>query len=105
MELRFADFLLDELVTCLADIRLQLNVRQIKLVTIQSKNPSEVLLRNGQAIEVFDRGSTHKWLVRVHVMHGEYGQSSFTFGTSPPCCKQALLGKEECGIARPFQAF
>ena len=75
LDLRFADdillfaktfeeinFLLDELVTCLAEVGLQLNVRKTKVLTTQSQSPSEVLLRNGQAIEVLDRGSTHKWL-------------------------------------------
>ena len=74
-------FLLDELVTCffvffslrsflaaegpltrLAEVRLQLNVQKPKVLTTQSQSPSGVLLRNGQAIEVLDRGSTHKWL-------------------------------------------
>ena len=55
-------FLLDELVTCLAKVGLQLNVRKTKVLTTQSQGPSEVLLRNGQAIEVLDRGSAHKWL-------------------------------------------
>jgi len=64
LDLRFADdillfaktfeettFLLDELVTCLAEVGLQLNVRKTKVLTTQL-----------QAIEVLDRGSTHKWL-------------------------------------------
>ena len=55
-------FLLDALVTCLAEVGLQLNVRKTKVLTTQSQSPSEVLLRNGQGIEVLDRGSTHKWL-------------------------------------------
>ena len=55
-------FLLDELVTCLAEVGLQVNLRKTKVLTTQSQSPSEVLLRNGQAIEVLDRGSTHKWL-------------------------------------------
>ena len=50
-------FLLDKLVTCLAEVRLRLNVGKT-----QSQSPSEVPLRNGQVIEVLDRGSTHKWL-------------------------------------------
>ena len=75
LDLRFADdlllfaktfqetkFLLDELVTCLAEVGLQLNVRKTKVLTTQSQSPTEVPLRNGQAIEVIDRGSTHKWL-------------------------------------------
>ena len=41
---------------------LQLNVRKTKVLTTQSQSPTEVPLRNGQAIEVVDRGSTHKWL-------------------------------------------
>ena len=48
--------------TCLAEVGLQLNVRKTKVLTTQSQSPSEVLLQNGQAIEVLDRGSTHKWL-------------------------------------------
>ena len=47
---------------CLAEVGLQLNVRKTKVLTTQSQSPSEVLLQNGQAIEVLDRGSTHKWL-------------------------------------------
>ena len=55
-------FWLDELVTCLAEVGLQLNVRKTKVLTIQSQSPTEMPLRDGQAIEVLDRGSTHKWL-------------------------------------------
>ena len=75
LDLRFADdillfektfeetkFLLDELVTCLAEVGLHLNVGKTEILTTQSQSPSEVLLRNGQVIEVLDRGSTHKWL-------------------------------------------
>ena len=75
LDLRFADdiflfaktfeetkFLLDELVTCLAEVGLHLNVGKTKILTTQSQSPSEVPLRNGQVIEVLDRGSTHKWL-------------------------------------------
>ena len=73
LDLRFADDtfflrkrlrkqnLLDELVTGLAEVGLQLTVRE-KMLTTQSQSPGEVLLRNGQAIEVLDRGSTHTWL-------------------------------------------
>ena len=32
------------------------------IFTTQSQGPSEVPLRNGQAIEVLDRGSTNKWV-------------------------------------------
>ena len=32
------------------------------IFTNQSQGPSEVPLRNGQAIEVLDRGSTNKWV-------------------------------------------
>ena len=75
LDLRFADdillfaktfaetkFLLDELVTCLAEVGLHLNVGKTKILTTQSQSPSEVPLRNGQVNEVLDRGSTHKWL-------------------------------------------
>ena len=75
LDLRFADdillfaktfeetkFLLDELVTCLAEVGLHLNVGKTKILTTQSQRPSEVPLRNGQVIEVLDRASTHKWL-------------------------------------------
>ena len=75
LDLRFADdfllfaktfqetkFLLDEPVTCLAEVGLQLNVRKTKVLTTQSQSPTEVPFRNGQAIEVIDRGSTHEWL-------------------------------------------
>ena len=75
LDLRFADdillfaktfeetkFLLDELVTCLAEVGLHLNVGKTKILTTQSQSLSEVPLRNGQVIEVLDRGSTHKWL-------------------------------------------
>ena len=55
-------FLLDELVTCLAEVGLQLNVRKTKVLTTQSQSPSEVLLRYGQTIEVSYRGCTHTWL-------------------------------------------
>ena len=49
--------------TCLAEVGLQLTVRKTKvLTTTRSQSPSEVLLRNGQAIEALGRGSTHKWL-------------------------------------------
>ena len=48
--------------TCLAEVGLQLNARKTKVLTTQSQSPTEVPLRNGQAIEVLDRGSTHKWL-------------------------------------------
>ena len=74
LDLRFADdillfaktfeetkFLLDELVTCLAEVGLHLNVGKTKILTTQSQSPSKVPLRNGQVIEVLDRGSTHKW--------------------------------------------
>ena len=69
LDLRFADDLLlfakkfqekkrlDELVTCFAEAGLELNLQ-----TTQSQSPNEVPLRNGQGIEVLDRGSTHKWL-------------------------------------------
>ena len=33
-----------------------------KVLTTKSPSPTEVPVRNGQAIEVLDRGSTHKWL-------------------------------------------
>ena len=36
--------LVDELVTCLAEMGLQLNVRKTKVLTTQSHSPSEVLL-------------------------------------------------------------
>ena len=102
-------FLLDELVTCLAEVGLQLNVRKTKVLTTQSQSPSEVLLRNGEAIEVLDRGST--LMVGMHIMHSEYWQSYLRLGTSSPCCvasflcKQAILGKQECCNARPIQVF
>ena len=50
-------------------------------------------------------------MVGMHVMHSEYWQSYFRFGTSSPCCiesflcKQAILGKQECCNARPLQVF
>ena len=72
LDLRFADdlflfaktfqetkFLLDELVTRLAEVGLHLNVRKRKVLTTQSQSPTEVPLRSGQAIEVLDRGSPH----------------------------------------------
>ena len=75
LDLKFADdilifaktfeetkFLLDELVTCLAEVGLHLNVGKTKILTTQSQSPNEVPLRNGQVIEVLHRGSTHKWL-------------------------------------------
>ena len=70
------------------------------------------------------RGASSKWtsnwgvrpwlytqMVGMHVMHSEYWQSYFSFGTSSPCCvesflcKQAILGKQECCNARPLQVF
>ena len=51
---------LDELLTCLAELGLQLNVRKTKVLTTQSQNPTEVALRIGAASEVLDRGSTHE---------------------------------------------
>ena len=124
-DLRFADdlllfvktfqetkFLLDELVICLAEVGLQLNVRKTKVLTTQSQSPTEVPLRNGQAIEVIDSGSTHKWLgCMLAAMHCKYWQSQFGFRTSPPCCvenvlcKQTIFGKQKCCNARLFQLF
>ena len=54
--------MLDELVTCLAEVGLHFNVGKTKILTTQSQSPSEVPLRSGQVIEVLDRGSTHQWL-------------------------------------------
>ena len=55
-------FLLDELVTFLAEVGLHSNMGETKILTTQSQSPIEVPLRNGQVIEVPDRGSTHKRL-------------------------------------------
>ena len=75
LDLKFADdillfaktfeetkILLDELVTCLPEVGLHLNVGKTKILTTHSQSPSEVPLRNGPVIEVLERGSTHKWL-------------------------------------------
>ena len=123
LDLRFADdlllfaktfqetkFLLDELVTCLAEVGFQLNVRKTKVLTTQSQSPTEVPLRNGQAIEVIDRGSTHKWLGcmlctantgnhSLDLAHHLHAASKAFF------CKQTIFGKQECCNARPFQVF
>ena len=48
--------------TYLAKVGLHLNVGKTNILTTQSQSPSEVPLRNGQVIEVVDRGSKHKWL-------------------------------------------
>ena len=88
-------FLLDELVTCLAEVGLHLNVGKTKILTTQSQSPSEVPLRHGQVIEVFDRGSTHKWL----------GCMLCTASTGNHACKQFFFGQQECYYARPFQIF
>ena len=63
-------FWLDELVTCLAEVDLQLNVGKTKILTTQPQSRSELLLRNGHAIDVFDRVS-----VGMHALHRKYWQS------------------------------
>ena len=75
LDLRFADgiplfpktfdatkFLLDELVTCLAEVGLQFHVGKTKILTTQSQSPGEVPLRSGKVIDVLDHGSPHTWL-------------------------------------------
>ena len=57
--------LLDELVRCLAELGLHLNVGKTKILTTQSQSPSEVPFPNGRVIEFFDHGSAHKWLGRM----------------------------------------
>ena len=47
-------FLVDELVTCLAEVGLQLNVDKTKKINNTAQSPSEVPSRNGQVIEVLD---------------------------------------------------
>ena len=104
-------FLLDELVTCLAEVGLQLNVRKTKVLTTRSQSPTEVPLRNGQAIEGLDSGSTHKWLgcmlrryalrllaITVWILH-------ITSVLRPKrfFCNGTIFGKQECCNARPFQ--
>ena len=107
-DLRFADdillfaktfeetkFLLDELVTCLAEVGLHLNVGKTKILTTQSQSPSEVPLRHGQVIEVFDRGSTHKWL----------GCMLCTASTGNHVCKQFFLVNRNVTMRDRFKYF
>ena len=103
LDLRFADdillfaktfeetkFLLDELVTCLAEVGLHLNVGKTKILTTQSQRPNEVPLRNGRVIEVLDRGSTHKWLGCMLCTAG-YWQSRPRFRTSSSGCVENVF--------------
>ena len=86
-------FLLDELVTCLAELGLQLNVRTAKVLTTQSQSPTEVPLRNGQAIEVLDRGSTHTWLgcMLCTANTGNHTLDLAHHLHIPPCCVESVF--------------
>ena len=122
-DLRFADdillfaktfeetkFLLDELVTCLAEVGLHLNVGKTKILTTQSQCPSEVPLRNGQVIEVPDRGSTHKWLGCMPCT-ASTGNHAPDLAHHLQAASQAFFAhrfffrQQECYYARPCQIF
>ena len=103
-------FLLDELVTCLAEVGLHLNVGKTKILTTQSQRPSEVPLRNGQVIEVLDRASTHKWLGCMLCTAGTGSHAPdlahhLQAASKNVFCTQTFFGQQECSYARPFQIF